>query len=61
MPILYASHDDGTLYPEDAIDDPTHFDKYEVPEQVTLSAEELTYGHGQIVEILVRAGKAVRK
>jgi hypothetical protein len=63
MPIVYMSLDDGTLYPESAIDPGSveHFEKYEIPEVVTLTADQLTYGHGSVIEVLLLAGKAEKQ
>lgn len=60
MPIVYASTDDGTLYPATAVDtpvDPERYTAYYVASEVTLTADELCGADGRIVELLMRAGK----
>lgn len=62
MPIVYCSEDDGTLYPESAVDfDPTtkvafNYVRYEISETITLTAKQICGGYGDIANILVREG-----
>ena len=58
MKKLYVSTDSGTIYKGDEID-PNDDGYYaiEVPEVITLTPDEICGGYGQIVEILLRAGK----
>lgn len=63
MPRVYWSTDDGALYLEEHIDDPSdteHFEVYEIPNTVTLTVEEIAQGVPDILEVLLRAGKAVK-
>lgn len=61
--IVYASEDDGALYHESIIDvDPVTkqaegYRRYEIPDTITLSAEQCLGSYGAIVEILARANQ----
>jgi hypothetical protein len=54
--ILFVSNDDGALYTE--VDDLEGFWQLELPEEVVLTAEQLTRGYGQVAEMLIQSGQA---
>lgn len=59
---LYVSHDNGEIYKPEHLDNPDDpgegFWPIEVPEIITLTANQICGGNGSIVEILVRANQA---
>lgn len=54
--ILFASQNDHALYEE--VDEPNRFTQIEVNEEITLKYSDLCGSYGDILEILVEAGKA---
>ena len=54
--ILFASQDNHALYEE--VDEPNKFTQIEVDEEITLKSSELCGNYGDILEILINAGKA---
>jgi hypothetical protein len=58
MTRLYASQEDGQLYPESAVESPRNYTLIEVLDVVTLTPEQLCVGYGQILQILLQSGQA---
>lgn len=58
MKTLLQSQDSGALYLPEHVDSEEGYTKIEVPDVVTLTAEQLCGGYGNIVEILLHAKQA---
>ena len=56
--ILYRSHDDGTFYRLEHIDDTSRFLKVEVNDVITLTPNQLCGRDGDLLEILYAAKQA---
>lgn len=63
--IVFASQDDGTLYPKSAVDVDERgladgYDRYELPDVVTLTAAQCCGRYGSMLEILLATSQARR-